>query len=362
MVNGTLEHVVKNSILCSYVLTQPFGAYVDAYPLLQNKLLLESEQLHYNQHGKSVHILQSKLHKLAYFDDEIDGEFGVLTEHALKKFQTDHQIPINGQADKATLYAIFKVEKENYMKQIEDLSETIYPGMHSQDIKIVQEALNYFGYYEGEIDGIYGPLTDKALKIAEEEHGIELTQEITKEALTTLYETNSKIEVKAKKEAGNPEAEAAKVEEKEDMQEEEDIEATTQTKDTIKKEPKKVDVKANNTDVIQVARSFIGTPYAWGGESPGGFDCSGFIQFVYQTRDITIPRTVSDIWNFSQPVDSPSVGDLVFFSTYKPGPSHMGIYLGDGKFIHAGESRGVEISKLSNAYWQPKYLGAKRIQ
>lgn len=350
MVNGTLEHVVKNSVLYSFVLAQPFGVYVDAYPLLQNKILLESDQLHFNQHGESVRVLQHKLNKLSYFDDEIDGDFGILTEHALKKFQTDHQMIINGQADKSTLHAIFKVEKKNYMKQIEDLSETIYPGMHSEDVKIVQEALNYFGYYEGEIDGIYGPLTDKALKIAEEEHGIELTEKITKESLTTLYETESEeeVEIKAKKEAENIEKE--------------EVASGNKTQETTNEEVKKVDVKANNTDVIQVARSLIGTPYVWGGESTAGFNCSGFIQYAYQTQNITIPRTVSDIWNFSQPVDSPSVGDLVFFSTYKPGPSHLGIYLGDGNFIHAGQSHGVEISELSGDYWQSRYLGAKRVQ
>lgn len=355
MINVTLEHVVKNSILYSYVVAQPFGVYVDAYPVLQNKLLLESDQLHYDKHGESVRLLQHKLHKLAYFDDEVDGDFGILTEHALKEFQTNHQIPINGRADKTTLYAIFKVEKENYMKRIEDLSESIYPGMHSEDVKIVQEALNYFGYYEGEIDGIYGPLTDKALQIAEEKHGIELTREITRESLTTLYETESDQELKAK----------VKKQEKELETEETKptaSESIEQTEEPEENEVKNVEVKTNNADVIQVAHSFLGTPYVWGGETPSGFDCSGFIQYVYETQDISIPRTVSDIWNYSRPVDSPSVGDLVFFSTYKPGPSHMGIYLGDGKFIHAGESRGVEVSELSNTYWEPKYLGAKRIR
>ena len=119
---------------------------------------------------------------------------------------------------------------------------------------------------------------------------------------------------------------------------------------------------APSTDVIQTARAQIGTPYKWGGTSPGGFDCSGFLQFVYQAEDIQIPRTVSDIWNYGTPVEQPSVGDLIFFETYKPGPSHAGIYLGDGKFIHAGESRGVEISEMDNPYWSPKYLGAKRIE
>ncbi|MEC5422517.1 NlpC/P60 family protein [Virgibacillus sp. C22-A2] len=342
MLNGTIEHVVKHSILYSYVLSQPLATYVDAYPELQNKILLKTEQLEYGEHGESVRLLQKKLNKLSYFEDEIDGEFDLLTEHALKKFQADHNITINGQADKETIYALIKIEKKKYIAQLEDIKESIYPGMHGEEVKIAQKALQYFGYYDGELDGIYGPLTKNALKIAEEEHGIEMNEEITKEALTALYDKPMDEEV-----------------------EEEKAEVKVETKskqESKEKEVKKVEVKgSNNKDVIQAAKSFIGTPYTWGGTSPGGFDCSGFIQYVYQTQSISTPRTVSDTWNFAQPVSSASVGDLVFFETYKPGPSHMGIYLGDGKFIHAGESRGVEISDMNNSYWGPKYLGAKRV-
>ena len=169
-----------------------------------------------------------------------------------------------------------------------------------------------------------------------------------------MYEKESKEEVEVKVDENKEEVESKEIET--------ESETENQSDDTMKTAKKQVEVTSNNTDVIQVANSFIGTPYVWGGTSPSGFDCSGFIQYVYQSEDITIPRTVSEIWNFSEPVDAPSVGDLVFFSTYKPGPSHMGIYVGDGKFIHAGESRGVEISEMSNAYWEPKYLGAKRIR
>src|SRR5699024_1027367 len=126
---------------------------------------------------------------------------------------------------------------------------------------------------------------------------------------------------------------------------------------------KQVDISMNDDSIISAATSFIGTPYVWGGSSPGGFDCSGFIQYVYGTQNVTIPRTVNEIWNFSTSVSSPSVGDLVFFETYQPGPSHLGIYLGAGNFVHAGSSRGVEISNLNdNAYWNTRYIGAKRVQ
>lgn len=77
---------------------------------------------------------------------------------------------------------------------------------------------------------------------------------------------------------------------------------------------------------------------------------------------MTVPRSVTDLWNFSTPVNKPSVGDLVFFQTYKAGPSHVGIYLGNNQFIHAGVTKGVSIANINDQYWRTRYLGAKRIQ
>ncbi|GGB33066.1 cell wall lytic activity [Virgibacillus dakarensis] len=347
MINILPEQVVKQSVLYSFVLSQPLAVYVDAYPVLQNKLLLEAETLSYGEHGETVRVLQQKLNKLSYYDDQTDGDFGILTEHALKKFQQDNNVVVTGQADIQTIYRLIEAEKAMYLEQIKDLSDSIYPGLHSKDVKVVQQALHYFGYYEGEIDGIYGPMTNRALETAEDELGIELTNEVTQQKLSALY----------KKADAEGSSRQEKVVEQESQPEEQN-----QVADNQKSKVMNLEVTGNNNaEIAQAATQYVGTPYVWGGESPGGFDCSGFIQYVYQTHDITTPRTVSDIWNFASPVDSPSVGDLVFFETYKPGPSHMGIYLGDGKFIHAGESRGVEISEMNNSYWEAKYLGAKRI-
>ncbi|NSL51017.1 C40 family peptidase [Calidifontibacillus erzurumensis] len=113
--------------------------------------------------------------------------------------------------------------------------------------------------------------------------------------------------------------------------------------------------------IISHALSLIGTPYMWGGSTPNGFDCSGFIKYVFAKTGVYTPRTISEIWNYSSDVPNPSIGDLVFFETYKPGPSHAGIYLGNGNFIHAGSSSGVKISNLNSKYWKSKYIGSKRI-
>jgi cell wall-associated NlpC family hydrolase len=113
--------------------------------------------------------------------------------------------------------------------------------------------------------------------------------------------------------------------------------------------------------VIANAAELIGTPYAWAGTSPQGFDCSGFIQYVFAKEGVQLPRTVAQMWNATTDVSEPAVGDLVFFETYTAGPSHLGIYLGNNQFVHSGSNSGVTISDMSLKYWQDLYLGSKRI-
>lgn len=116
-------------------------------------------------------------------------------------------------------------------------------------------------------------------------------------------------------------------------------------------------------NIINEGYKYIGIPYAWGGTSPSGFDCSGFVYFLYENQGIGIPRTVETLWdwNNSISVDEPKRGDIVYFETYKAGPSHMGIYLGNGEFIHASSSVGVTVSKMDNPYYKQRYLGVKHI-
>lgn len=116
-----------------------------------------------------------------------------------------------------------------------------------------------------------------------------------------------------------------------------------------------------SSSVVDIAKKYVGTPYAWGGTSPSGFDCSGFIYYVFNQAGQSIARTNTEgYYSKSYFVSSPKAGDLVFFeNTYKAGISHMGIYVGNGEFIHASDS-GVVVSKLSNTYWNPKFVGYKR--
>jgi cell wall-associated NlpC family hydrolase len=115
--------------------------------------------------------------------------------------------------------------------------------------------------------------------------------------------------------------------------------------------------------LLNTAQKYLGTPYVFGGTTPQGFDCSGYIQYVFKQQGHQLPRLADQQYLSGKVVayNNLKPGDLLFFTTYAKGASHNGIYLGAGKFIHASSSHGVMISKLAETYWQAHYLGARRV-
>ncbi len=115
------------------------------------------------------------------------------------------------------------------------------------------------------------------------------------------------------------------------------------------------------------ALSLIGTPYKFGGNNPGkGLDCSGFVKFVYkESADISLPRSAAEMSRKGEEVKQAELqpGDLVFFNTRRKPNSHVGIYAGDGQFVHASSSRTKEVtvSRINEKYWASRFNGARRI-
>lgn len=117
--------------------------------------------------------------------------------------------------------------------------------------------------------------------------------------------------------------------------------------------------------VLAVAQDMLGQPVVWGGASPvQGFDCSGLVQYVYRQAGINLPRTADLQFLAGRTVlpDALQPGDLVYFTTYEPGASHVGIYIGGSKFIHTSFSQGiVAIGDMNDSYFIQRYYGAKRV-
>lgn len=118
--------------------------------------------------------------------------------------------------------------------------------------------------------------------------------------------------------------------------------------------------------VLMRAISLVGTPYRWGGNTPeGGFDCSGLVNYVFRDMlDVRLPRTSRELFGLQGPRIAPGQlagGDLVFFGS-GGAVSHVGIYVGEGRFVHAPNSGGtVRLDRLDGSWWREHYTGARRL-
>lgn len=194
-------------------------------------------------------------------------------------------------------------------------SEPIRFGEEGEEVKVLQEKLAQAGY-EVSLDGDFGLSTEKAVKAFQTDRGLEpdgIVGVLTYKALVG------------------------------------------------RELPVSRSMSTNRTRrLVQEALRYQGVPYYFGGTTPNGFDCSGYTRYVYAKVGVTLPRMADSQYYDLPEVSELQVGDLVFFETYEPGPSHVGIYLGNRQFVNASSSRGVVVDSLDNSYWRVRYLGARR--
>ncbi|WP_026691558.1 peptidoglycan-binding protein [Alteribacter aurantiacus] len=268
------------------------------------------------------------------------GYFGSITRDAVRSFQRDAGIAADGIAGPQTFNAMNVNGSTNSSSSNSgsasvssssgdwvSFNGTLRQGSRGASVRNLQDALNSVGHSAGSADGVFGPQTANAVRSFQRSAGI-AADGIAGPQTYRALNGNTVVKSASTSRSSNSTATSS------------NSSSTAQS-------------------VISTARSVQGAPYVWGGTSPSGFDCSGFIQYSFSQNGKSVPRTVSQMWSSSTRVSNPQAGDIVFFET-RTGPSHAGIYLGNGQFIHSGSSTGVAVASMSNSYWSQRYLGAGR--
>ena len=190
-------------------------------------------------------------------------------------------------------------------------------GDDGEEVLAIQKRLVELNYSIGTIDGEFGPATEKAIKAFQSAQGLEVDGIVGSATYKALM--NKEM-------------------------------PPNRSQNVVR-------------NILRAAYSVVGTPYVFGGTSPYGFDCSGFTQYAFARAGVHLSRMADEQFYYGKRVSMSQLraGDLIFYTTYEPGASHVGIYVGNGNFIHAGCSTGVTVSSAFTGYWGARYYGACRI-
>ncbi|UTR16221.1 peptidoglycan-binding protein [Salipaludibacillus sp. LMS25] len=283
--------------------------------------------------GSQVRELQTRLKNLGYYTSSVDGAYGPLTAEAVRKLQRQTNIAADGVFGPQTLTQLNRnisanqsgTSSNNSSSSSNNSSATVLKqGSSGAAVRELQNMLRATGHHTSGVDGQFGPLTKSSVQKFQREWGLIADGIATKATLDKLEEVAAVHMSNSNSNSGSRSK------------------------------------SFNAMNLIADASNYIGVPYVWGGTTASGFDCSGFVQHVFRNNGVNLPRTVAQQWNATTSVSSPSVGDIVYFETYKSGPSHNGIYIGNNQFIHSGSSTGVVITSMNNSYWKDRYIGARR--
>lgn len=307
-----IRHLIYLLVIFSIILI-PRGVYADYGDTTLKKGMTHADVIE----------LQQKLNELGFFEeDEFTNYFGPKTEVAVKEFQQSVGMTTDGIAGKQTLTAIdIKIRQKNLVP--EDFTQ-LQQGDSGELVKLIQEKLQQLKLYEGELNTTFDEETKEAVAEFQAANDLEATGIVDKATLVKI--NTSKVE------------------------------QTTTSRSHSRPEV--------GNDIVTYSKQFLGAPYKWGASNGKSFDCSGFTMYIYKKFDIKLGHGASLQFKEGTKVAKADLqpGDAVFFATYKKSASHVGIYIGNNKFIHASSSRigKVTISDLDEAYYVKRYLGARR--
>ena len=257
-------------------------------------------------------------------------------------------------------------------------------GARGHDVRIVQEALQKAGYAIEGVTGVFDEATEEAVRAFQRDQRLTESGAVDRETWHALRRRPVTASAEPAPEQTAPAAEpSAKAEPPAPPSDRAEPTAKTKESKPAKEKEKKPEKKEPSPPaakkvpereaflpreeaarLIATAKKYMGTPYRFGGTTPKGFDCSGFVQFVFHRHGFAIPRAADEQYYLGKKIKNRQElepGDLVFFTTYEKGASHCGIYLGKNQFIHVSSRRGVRVDSLDDEYWKPRWYGGKHI-
>lgn len=287
--------------------------------------------------GEDVKVVQNSLKELGYFDSNATGYYGEITKSAVESFQRDRNFTVDGIVGSATWSSLvgedkITVEEEISLPEEQPLIETLKVGIRNKQVITLQNRLTELGYFTSNATGYYGSLTKEAVEKYQAASGITVDGIVGDGTWGSLFKVCESVST-----------------------ERSTVSRGTTTRDT-----------SNGEKIVNYAKNFEGVRYVWGGNTSNGFDCSGFVKYVYSNFGIELNRVAADQAKQGTFIekDNLSYGDLVFFDTNggKNYINHVGIYIGNGLFIHASSSSGrVIISEIADGFYAKAFMTARTI-
>lgn len=308
------------------------------------KKVVRTDVLIYGDEDEYVTELQTALKEKGYFKVNVTGYYGSITQKAVMDFQEDAKITVDGKAGPVTRKALLGSDYKDLpttrkvsSATADDEIETLRVQSEGEAVTKLQKKLKELGYYQySRITGFFGPITETAVRDFQRANGLAVDGLAGVKTQGMLYSGNAK---KASAASGS---------------------SASAQKQTVAKD--KV------ATLIANAKTHLGKPYKWGGNGPSSFDCSGYVAYLLKQMGKSTPRTANDMslnsnWT-KVSYQNLQAGDLVFFDTRGGNPpvGHVGIYIGDGQFIHSSSGKGkVVISQMSSGYYKTHFKWGRRV-